>query len=200
MAPAVEDYIPRRALDWTFLVYYVFQIVSTLGLDMQATLPACLYPSWMRWFHTHHIDTWKDPWLANTWKHPWYFSICMWEYFLHVPFYFLAARAYYTRIYSAADRCSWIRIPVLLYCTQTMTAVSAVMLMALMGDFSDSQVPAPSGPVERLKLAGMYGSFFILCLLNFMDALTGRDYLPSATSPPPPPPQAQPQPDHQHGE
>ena len=43
----VEDFIPRSVLDKIFLGYYVFQIVSTLGLDMQGTLPAFLYPAWV---------------------------------------------------------------------------------------------------------------------------------------------------------
>ena len=44
----VEDFIPRSVLDKFFLGYYVFQIVSTLCLDMQGTLPAFLYPAWVR--------------------------------------------------------------------------------------------------------------------------------------------------------
>ena len=44
----VEDFIPRSLLDKFFLGYYVFQIVSTLCLDMQSTLPAFLYPAWVR--------------------------------------------------------------------------------------------------------------------------------------------------------
>ncbi|KAK7473433.1 hypothetical protein BaRGS_00035309, partial [Batillaria attramentaria] len=49
----------------------------------------------MRAIHTHHVEVWRDPWLANTWRHPWYFSICAWEATCHVPFYFVAAYAYY---------------------------------------------------------------------------------------------------------
>ncbi|KAL8611591.1 hypothetical protein ACOMHN_060860 [Nucella lapillus] len=178
----VEDYVPRSVLDKVFLGYYLFQIVSTLGLDMQGTLPAFLYPSWVKYFHTHHLETWRDPWLANTWDHPWYLSICMWEYFLHVPFYFVAAYCYYCRI-NNTDRCPWIRTPVIMYCTQTMTAVSSVVLMALFADFTHTTALAPESLFQRLKLAGMYGTFFVFCLLNLLDALTGRDYLqpPSAT-------------------
>ena len=52
----------------------------------------------MRAIFTHHLETWRDPWLANTWHSPWYLSICLWEYSIHIPFFFVAAYAYYKRI------------------------------------------------------------------------------------------------------
>lgn len=173
----LDDHIPRSILDKVAFGYYMFQIVSTICLDMQGTLPAFLYPSWVRWFHAHHVESWKDPFLANTWDHPWYFSICAWEYCLQVPFFFVAAQAYWQRI-QGTEQCSWIRIPVIMYCTQTITAVSGVMMMALMEDFTRYTSPnVPSGLVERLKLACMYSLFFWFCVLHLLDALTGKAYV-----------------------
>ncbi|KAK7087591.1 hypothetical protein V1264_021623 [Littorina saxatilis] len=174
----VEDYVPRSVLDKVFLGYYLFQIVSTIGLDMQGTLPAFIYPSWLRSLHSHHCETWHDPFLANTWKHPWYFSICMWEYFFHVPFYFVAAFAYYQRI-NGLDNLRWVRIPTIMYCTQTITATSGIMMMALMEDFSSyNSDHAPSGLFQRLQLAGIYGTFFTFCVFNVLDVLTEKDSSP----------------------
>ena len=64
-----------------------------------------------------------------------------------------------------------------MYSTQLVTATSSVILMALMADFSSSEALAPTNFLQRLKLAGMYALFFLSCLLNLLDALTGRDYL-----------------------
>ena len=64
-----------------------------------------------------------------------------------------------------------------MYCTQMVSATSGVILMALLGDFSSSQALAPSGFLQRLKLAAMYSLFFFFCLLNLLDALTGRNYV-----------------------
>ena len=81
-------------------------------------------------------------------------------------------------VVAGTDKCAWIRTPIIMYCTQVVTATSSVILMALMGDFTSSEALAPSGFFQRLKLAGMYSLFFFSCLLNLLDALTGRDYLP----------------------
>ncbi|KAK7473432.1 hypothetical protein BaRGS_00035308, partial [Batillaria attramentaria] len=71
----------------------------------------------------------------------------------------------------------WIRIPVIMYCTQTMTAVSAVMMMAFFEDFSSYTDPHPTNVIERAKLAFMYSLFFFLTLLNLADAISSKDYV-----------------------
>lgn len=49
----------------------------------------------MQAFFTHHLETWRDPWLADTRAHPWYFGIVFWEYLVQMPFFFVASYAYY---------------------------------------------------------------------------------------------------------
>jgi hypothetical protein len=63
-----------------------------------------------------------------------------------------------------------------MYCTQTITAVSGVIFMALLEDFTHYDTPhVPSGLFERVKLASMYSLFFWFCVLHLLDAVTERD-------------------------
>ncbi|PVD31720.1 hypothetical protein C0Q70_07138 [Pomacea canaliculata] len=176
----IDRWIPRFVLDRIFCGYYVFQLISTPLLDMQGTLPTWLYPSWMRAFFTHHLETWRDPWLADTRAHPWYFGIVFWEYLVQMPFFFVASYAYY----KGAQASPWIRIPVIMYCTQTITAVTGIIFMALFEDFNDYTALAPTSTFQRLKLAFIYSFFLVISFLNLYDTLFSKVYLgPSPQAP-----------------
>ncbi|XP_046563281.1 sigma intracellular receptor 2-like [Haliotis rubra] len=164
----------RRSLDTLFIAFYVFEAVSTIFFDTQQLLPSYLYPKPLTDLFQWYTQHFRDPYMANARNMPWFASFCIVEFITHIPFFFFAIYAYY----KGPSKCPWIRIPVIMYCVQIITFVTAVEAGVFFDDFSKSKLLAPRNLGERLKLGTNYSLFFFVPLTNLLDALFSSAYTP----------------------
>ncbi|XP_046543549.1 sigma intracellular receptor 2-like [Haliotis rubra] len=162
----------RKALDVVFCCYFVFQIPSTVLLDTQALFPSWVYPQWLQNMQVSYVEGFRDPYMADPSSFPWFMATCVVEFSLEIPFFFIAAYAYFY----GAQRCPWIRLPSLMYSVHTATSVLAVNFTTWLHDFTVYKVPGPRDATERIRLICVYGFFFVVCVLNIFDTCLSSAY------------------------
>ncbi|XP_061418155.1 sigma intracellular receptor 2 [Lethenteron reissneri] len=150
-----------RALEWIFVFYFASHVPITLLFDSQALLPKGAIPSLlsdpMKWY----IQKFKDPLMAN--PPAWFFTFIYCEIFLQLPFFPIAAYAFY----KGGRR--WIRIPALVYASHVATSLLPILSHVLLQDFTvppgTKGVVGPSNVHERLSLAAVYLPYLLVPLL-----------------------------------
>ncbi|XP_041378961.1 sigma intracellular receptor 2-like [Gigantopelta aegis] len=162
----------RRVVDVVLSGYFVWQVVSTILFDTQCLLPAWIYPKPLQNLYHWYLNGHRDPFLGATPSFPWYMSTCVVEFTLQIPFFVVAAYAYY----KGAANCRWIRIPAIISSTHMLTSIISVLIMAMFEDFSSFTVPAPRTTSERLKLASVYFAYLIMTLISLFEAVFSSVY------------------------
>ncbi|XP_046333089.1 sigma intracellular receptor 2-like [Haliotis rufescens] len=162
----------RTALDVVFCGYFVFQIPSTVLFDTQALFPSWVYPQWLKNMRLSYLKDFRDPYMADPSSFPWFMATCAVEFSLEIPYFFVAAYAYFY----GARRCPWIRLPSLMYSVHTATSVLAIIFTTWLHDFTLYKVAGPRDVTERMRLICVYGFFFVVCVLNILDTCFSSAY------------------------
>ncbi|MEE6468771.1 hypothetical protein FKM82_008374 [Ascaphus truei] len=157
-----------RLLEWIFFFYFFSHIPITLLVDLQAVLPARLYPpallDLMKWY----IVSFKDHLMLN--PPAWFLSFVYCEAILQLPFFPVATYAFYK------GGCKWIRIPAIVYSTHVATTVCAIIVHVLFGDFPKSNQLEPLTQKERLTLVSVYAPYLVIPLLLLITMLFSPRY------------------------
>lgn len=155
----------RRCVEWLLGLYFLSHIPITLFIDLQAVLPAELYPqefsNLLRWY----AKEFKDPLMQD--PPVWFKSFVFCELVFQLPFFPIAAYAFFK------GSCRWIRIPAIIYAVHTITTLIPILYIFLLEDFSKAVAfkgVRPENFRERLTLIGVYVPYLIIpiILLLFM--------------------------------
>lgn len=150
---AIEG-IPRIAL----LGFFSSHIVATLLIDVQALLPGSLVPKPLADMLQYHIDTFKDPLMANARELPWFQSLVCLELIFQLPFFVWAVSELssstsssapgHVRYYSDSFRCACIAYGA--HTSTTMAPILTTLLTSTTNTWS-----------EKMALLGVYGPYLI---------------------------------------
>ncbi|XP_063002771.1 sigma intracellular receptor 2 [Elgaria multicarinata webbii] len=151
-----------RVLEWLFAFYFLAHIPITLLLDLQALLPG-IYPQGLTEWLTWYIATFKDPMMAD--PPAWFKSFIYSEAFLQLPFFPVAAYAFWK------GHCQWIRTPAIIYAVHVTTTLLPILAHIMFGDFAKSKHPGPDTLRERLSLVAIYIPYFLIPLLILFSML-----------------------------
>ncbi|CAH1232884.1 TMEM97 [Branchiostoma lanceolatum] len=159
-----------RVLEWVFFLYFASHIPITILFDSQALLPKELYPQALKDVMANYAHGAKDALMAD--PPMWFKSFCWCEMTLQLPFFFVAAYAFFQ------GKCRWIRLPVIIYSTHTATTLIPILAQVFFNDFSDSPVPGPTTFEERMTLATIYMPYLVIPLLMLFVMVFSDDYKP----------------------
>ncbi|XP_060114864.1 sigma intracellular receptor 2 [Heteronotia binoei] len=145
-----------RALEGLFALYFASHIPLTLLLDAQA-LSAAWHPAPLTEMLNWYTTSFKDPLVAQC--PAWFKSFLFCEVFLQLPFFPVAAYAFWK------GNCKWIRTPAIIYATHVATTLVPLLAHFLFHDFSDSKPAGPQTWLERLRLCAIYSPYLLIPLL-----------------------------------
>ncbi|KAM9319263.1 sigma intracellular receptor 2 [Gastrophryne carolinensis] len=157
-----------RLLEWIFFFYFLSHIPITLMVDLQALLPAAWYPQQLLDLMKWYTVSFKDHLMMN--PPPWFKSFVLCEAFLQLPFFPVAAYAFFK------GNCRWIRVPAIVYSSHVATTVLSILAHLLYGDFpKNSQIDSPTQQ-ERLTLVAVYSPYLVIPLLILATMLFSPKY------------------------
>ncbi|KAM4795303.1 sigma intracellular receptor 2 [Rhinophrynus dorsalis] len=157
-----------RLLEWIFFFYFFSHIPITLLVDLQAILPASLYPQGLLDLMKWYTVTFKDHLMMN--PPAWFLSFVYCEGILQLPFFPVATYAFYK------GGCKWIRIPAIVYSAHVATTVIAIIVHVLFGDFPKSDLIEPLSQKDRLTLVSIYAPYLVVPLLLLLTMLFSPRY------------------------
>ncbi|XP_077168931.1 sigma intracellular receptor 2 [Paroedura picta] len=156
-----------RALERLFALYFLSHIPVTLLLDAPALCPRLRAPAlteMVKWYTT----SFKDPLMAQC--PAWFKSLICCEVFLQLPFFPVAAYAFWK------GDCKWIRTPAIIYATHVATTLVPPLAHILLQDFSGSRAAGPATGQERLWLVAIYSPYLLIPLLLLATMLLHPSY------------------------
>ncbi|KAF7244362.1 Sigma intracellular receptor 2 [Varanus komodoensis] len=156
-----------RLLDGLFALYFLTHIPVTLLVDLQALRPGAhprALTEWLTWY----TNAFKDPLMAD--PPAWFRSFIYCEVFLQLPFFPVAAYAFWK------GNCQWIRTPAIIYATHVATTLLPILSHFLFTDFSKSKHPGPETLHERLTLSAIYLPYLLIPLLMLSSMLLNPLY------------------------
>ncbi|GCC24592.1 hypothetical protein chiPu_0002994 [Chiloscyllium punctatum] len=159
-----------RLIEWVFACYFFTHIPITLAIDLQALLPGDLYLPALQDLLKWYAARFKDPMMLD--PPAWFKAFILCEALLQLPFFPVAAYAFYK------GNCSWIRTPAIIYSTHVTTTVIAILAHILFNDFSKSMYPGPKSTSERLTLSAIYIPYLLIPVLILMSMLFNKRYNP----------------------
>ncbi|XP_078404234.1 sigma intracellular receptor 2 isoform X2 [Cetorhinus maximus] len=160
----------RRLLEWSFFFYFFTHIPITLAIDLQALLPKDLYPPALQGLLKWYAARFKDPMIMD--PPAWFKAFILCEALLQMPFFPVAAYAFYK------GGCSWIRTPAIIYSTHVATTVIPILAHILFNDFSASTYPGPKTMSERLSLLAIYTPYLLIPVWILLTMLFSETYNP----------------------
>ncbi|KAL8199279.1 UNVERIFIED_CONTAM: hypothetical protein K2H54_039158 [Gekko kuhli] len=156
-----------RALERLFALYFLAHIPVTLLLDAQA-LSSRFHPPPLAEVLGWYTASFKDPLMAQC--PAWFKSFIYCEVFLQLPFFPVAAYAFWK------GNCKWIRTPAIIYATHVATTLVPLLAHFVFHDFSDSKPAGPQMWHERLWLLAVYSPYLLISLLLLMTMLVHPSY------------------------
>ncbi|XP_053562241.1 sigma intracellular receptor 2 [Bombina bombina] len=157
-----------RLLEWIFFLYFFSHIPITLLVDLQAILPARLYPQELLDLMKWYVVNFKDHLMMN--PPAWFMSFVYSEAILQLPFFPVASYAFFK------GGCKWIRIPAIVYSAHVATTVIAIIAHVLFGDFPKSDQLEPLTQKDRLTLVSVYAPYLVIPLLLLVTMLFSPRY------------------------
>ncbi|NXN31688.1 SGMR2 protein, partial [Nycticryphes semicollaris] len=151
-----------------FALYFLSHIPITLLIDLQALLPAGLHPPALRDLLQWYVASFRDPLMLQ--PPAWFKAFIYCEAFLQVPFFPIAAYAFFKGC------CKWIKTPAIIYSTHVATTLFAILAHILFHDFSESQNLGPQTQRERLVLLSVYAPYLLIPLLLLFTMLFHPHY------------------------
>ncbi|XP_078404233.1 sigma intracellular receptor 2 isoform X1 [Cetorhinus maximus] len=112
----------------------------------------------------------KDPMIMD--PPAWFKAFILCEALLQMPFFPVAAYAFYK------GGCSWIRTPAIIYSTHVATTVIPILAHILFNDFSASTYPGPKTMSERLSLLAIYTPYLLIPVWILLTMLFSETYNP----------------------
>ncbi|XP_075760969.1 sigma intracellular receptor 2 [Pelodiscus sinensis] len=158
-------------LEWVFALYFLTHIPITLMIDLQALVPgAGIYPQSLTELLKWYAVTFKDPMMLEP---PAWFKSCIYcEAFLQMPFFPIAAYAFFK------GGCKWIRTPAIIYSTHVATTLVPILAHILFHDFAASKHLGPKTQQERLTLLSIYVPYLLIPILILLTMLHSPQYNP----------------------
>ncbi|NXT21676.1 SGMR2 protein, partial [Syrrhaptes paradoxus] len=151
-----------------FALYFLSHVPITLLIDLQALLPAGLYPQSLTDLLQWYVATFRDPVMLQP---PEWFKAFVWcEAVLQLPFFPIASYAF------LKGGCKWIRTPAIIYSTHVATTLLPILAHILFHDFSTSERLGPRSQRERLALFSVYVPYLLIPLLILYTMLRNPHY------------------------
>ncbi|KAM6242540.1 sigma intracellular receptor 2 [Porphyrio hochstetteri] len=151
-----------------FALYFLSHIPITLLIDLQALLPAGIYPQGLTELLEWYVTTFRDPLMLQ--PPEWFKAFVYCEAFLQLPFFPVAGYAF------LKGGCRWIRTPAIIYSTHVATTLFAIFTHILFHDFSKSELLGPQTLRERLTLLSVYVPYLLIPLLILFTMLYNPYY------------------------
>ncbi|XP_798044.2 sigma intracellular receptor 2 [Strongylocentrotus purpuratus] len=157
-----------RFLELVFFVYFVVHIPVSILFDSQGIFPREWYPDFLVTPKLQYTTQFKDVLFGD--PPIWFQSFIYAETFFQLPFFFVAAYAFYK------GNCKWIRIPAIVYSTHVATTVIPIVAEIYLSDFAHASFPGPSTFQERTTLVGIYAPFLVVPFIMLVTMLFSAEY------------------------
>lgn len=167
-----------RALEVLFFCYFASHIPISLCIDLQALLPAAVYPQPLKDLVRWYAEAFRDPMMLD--PPEWFRSFILCEAVLQMPFFPIAAYAF------LKGGCSWIRTPAIVYSTHVATTLVPILAHILFSQFPEEPQTGPRSSGERWLLVSVYAPYLLVPLLLLLTMLLSSSYNPSCSPGPQP--------------
>lgn len=157
-----------RVLEIIFFLYFASHIPITLFIDLQALLPAHVYPQTLRDVLEWYSADFKDPMVTE--PPGWFKSFVFCEALVQLPFFPIAAYAFFK------GGCKWIRTPAIVYSVHVATTLVPILSHIMFYDFPVTPRPGPQTQQERLLLLSIYAPYLLVPLLILFTMLLSPTY------------------------
>ncbi|CAN9511118.1 unnamed protein product [Ophioblennius macclurei] len=157
-----------RVLEIIFFCYFLSHIPITLFIDLQALLPADLYPQQAKDLLRWYAEAFKDPMVLD--PPDWFRSFILCEALLQGPFFPVAAYAF------LKGGCKWIRTPAIVYSAHVATTLVPILAHILFFQFPEKPHPGPQTPQERWLLVSIYAPYLLVPVLLLLTMLLSSTY------------------------
>ncbi|XP_075891986.1 sigma intracellular receptor 2-like [Nelusetta ayraudi] len=157
-----------RVLEIIFFLYFASHIPITLLIDLQALLPAHVYPQTLRDVLEWYSADFKDPMVTE--PPEWFKSFVFCEALLQLPFFPIAAYAFFK------GGCKWIRTPAIVYSVHVATTLVPILGHIMFHEFPVTPRPGPQTQQERLLLLSIYAPYLLVPLLILFTMLLSPTY------------------------
>ncbi|KAF6735991.1 Transmembrane protein 97 [Oryzias melastigma] len=161
-----------RVLELLFFLYFSSHIPITLFIDLQALLPAHLYPQQLKDLLRWYAEEFRDPMMLD--PPEWFRSFVFCEALVQMPFFPIAAYAF------LKGGCKWIRTPAIVYSTHVATTLLPILSHILFHQFPQTPHPGPQSPRERWLLVSIYAPYLLVPVLLLLTMLLSSTYSPSS--------------------
>lgn len=157
-----------RLLEIIFFFYFLSHIPITLFIDLQALLPAHVFPlqatELLKWYG----ETFKDPMVLQ--PPAWFRSFILCEALFQLPFFPVAAFAFFK------GGCKWIRTPAIIYSAHVATTLVPILAHILFYQFPTQPHGGPQTWAERWLLVSVYAPYLLVPVLLLLTMLTSSAY------------------------
>ncbi|XP_020359141.1 sigma intracellular receptor 2 [Oncorhynchus kisutch] len=157
-----------RILEIIFVFYFASHIPITLFIDLQALLPAQMYPQQLKDVLRWYGAEFRDPMMLD--PPTWFKSFIFCEALVQTPFFPIAAYAF------LKGGCKWIRTPAIVYSTHVVTTLVPILAHILYYPFPTEPHPGPQTQKERYTLAAIYAPYLLIPLMLLFTMLFSSAY------------------------
>ncbi|XP_030009027.1 sigma intracellular receptor 2 [Sphaeramia orbicularis] len=163
-----------RVLEVIYFLYFASHIPITLCIDLQALLPAQVYPQWLKYLVQWYAGAFRDPMVVA--PPAWFGSFIVCEALLQLPFFPVAAYAFWK------GGCRWIRTPAIVYSTHVATTLVPILAHILFYSFPSEPHLGPQTMQERWFLVSIYAPYLIIPVMLLLTMLLSSTYNHTSTS------------------
>ncbi|KAJ3590574.1 hypothetical protein NHX12_008524 [Muraenolepis orangiensis] len=160
-----------RILEWIFFFYFASHIPITLFIDLQALLPAHVYPRALQDLLRWYAEEFRDPMVLD--PPVWFKSFILCEALVQTPFFPVAAYAFFK------GGCKWIRTPAIIYSTHVGTTLVPILAHVLLYPFPLEPHAGPQTWRERWTLVSIYAPYLLVPLMLLFTMLFSHTYNPT---------------------
>ncbi|TKS81501.1 Transmembrane protein 97 [Collichthys lucidus] len=157
-----------RVLEIIFFLYFASHIPITLFIDLQALLPAHVYPQQLRDVLQWYAEAFKDPMVVD--PPEWFKSFIFCEALVQLPFFPVATYAF------LKGGCKWIRTPAIIYSVHVATTLLPIIGHILFSQFPVEPHPGPQTMKERWLLVSIYAPYLLVPLMLLLTMLMSSKY------------------------
>uniref|UniRef100_A0A8C6T0U9 Transmembrane protein 97 n=1 Tax=Neogobius melanostomus TaxID=47308 RepID=A0A8C6T0U9_9GOBI len=157
-----------RVLEIVFFLYFASHIPITVFIDLQALLPAHVYPQQLQDVLRWYAAEFKDPMVLD--PPEWFKSFIFCELLVQLPFFPIAAYAF------LKGGCRWIRTPTIIYSAHVATTLIPILAHILFFPFPLEPHPGPQTTKERWVLVSIYAPYLLVPVLLLLTMLRSQTY------------------------
>ncbi|KAK7882225.1 hypothetical protein WMY93_028399 [Mugilogobius chulae] len=164
-----------RVLEIVFFLYFASHVPITLLIDLQALLPAHVYPQQLQDVLHWYAAEFKDPMVLD--PPEWFKSFIFCEALVQLPFFPIAAYAF------LKGGCSWIRTPAS-STHHVATTLIPILAHILFFRFPLEPHAGPQTARERWLLVSIYAPYLLVPVLLLLTMLFSKTYNPTTATKP----------------